>query len=60
MNSVNNPSVSFDTYTCAACGETFVSGWSEEEALAELKANFGNIPKEDCSVVCDDCFKRMF
>lgn len=60
MNSVNNPSVSFDTYTCAVCKESFISGWSEEEAMAELKANFGDIPKEACDVVCDDCYKKMF
>ncbi len=49
-----------DTYTCAVCAGTFSYGWSEEEALAELKENFGDIPKEDCDIVCDDCYKKMF
>jgi hypothetical protein len=44
-------------YTCAICKETFVNGWTVEEALAESKALFGDIPVSELSNVCDDCFK---
>lgn len=45
-------------FTCAACGGTFDQGWSEEEAEAELANTFA-LPKEECVLVCDDCYKAM-
>lgn len=47
-----------NTYTCEACGGTFDKGWSDEEAEAELKTTFG-VDKQDCGLVCDDCYKAM-
>jgi len=44
-------------FMCARCGEEFESDWSEEEALEEKNRLFGAVPIEQCSVVCDDCFK---
>ncbi len=44
-------------YRCDACGGVFSHGWSDEEALAESAALFGNLRPEDRSCVCDDCFK---
>jgi rubredoxin len=42
------------TFQCSSCGCVFECGWSEEEALAEQKANgFDDVP---CDVVCDDCY----
>jgi hypothetical protein len=37
----------------------FDLGWSDEEARAELKETFGNVPIEDCAIVCDDCYQAM-
>lgn len=48
-----------NTYTCAVCGETFDKGWSDEEAEAELKENFPGHAKEECAIICDDCFQGM-
>lgn len=50
-----------EEFKCAVCKKTFTTAWSEEEAVQDLKENFGEIfePK-DCDVVCDDCFKGMF
>jgi len=49
-----------DQYTCAACGETHDKQWSDEEAMAEAHANFGDtIDQEACDIVCDDCYKQM-
>lgn len=32
---------------------------SEEQRLAELKKNFGNVPVTDCEVVCTECYKQI-
>lgn len=45
------------TFTCAACGGTFPKGWSDEEAKSEAKALWGDVPAEECVVICDDCFQ---
>ena len=46
-------------YTCAACGLTFDSAWSDEEAKLELKEVFGDVSSKDCNIVCDDCYLEM-
>jgi rubredoxin len=48
-----------DTYACARCGGTFEKGWSDDEAEAETRRMFGNVPDHLLSVVCDDCFKAL-
>lgn len=48
-----------DEYTCAVCGQTFTKGWTEDEALAEKSEFFGDIPIEECEIVCDPCWKKM-
>jgi hypothetical protein len=47
-----------ETYTCAACGETYEKEWSDEEARDEAEAIWGAEELEDVVVICDDCFKR--
>jgi hypothetical protein len=51
------------TYTCAACNRECVSDWSEEEAVLEARANFGNYVadniEETCNPICDDCYKAF-
>jgi hypothetical protein len=46
-------------YTCECCKQTFTEGWSNEEAMSEMKASFGNMRPEELSVVCDDCYQKM-
>jgi hypothetical protein len=41
------------------CGQTFAKGWSDEEALVELKNNFNYGSIDNCNVVCDDCYNRL-
>ncbi len=48
-----------NTFECVVCGGVFEKGWTEEEALSELSETFPGIPQDECSVVCDDCYKRM-
>ena len=47
-----------NSFTCAICDRTYNKGSSEEEALAELDANFG-VPAEKCRPVCDGCFRLL-
>lgn len=46
-------------YKCAECGGVFEAEWSDEEAQAELKETFGDVPLSACDVVCDDCYKKI-
>lgn len=47
-----------EIFTCAVCGETFESTWTDEEAIAEKDSFFGAVPLNACVVVCDDCFQE--
>ena len=46
-------------YCCELCGGTFKKGWSDKEAKAEAKANFGNMEPEEESIVCEDCYQVL-
>ena len=45
-------------FVCAMCGYTGPCR-PEEEAEAELKQEFGDIDKNDCVQVCDDCWEKV-
>lgn len=45
-------------YTCATCGDSCESDITEEEAKAEMKALWGDIPEDQQVIICDDCFKE--
>jgi hypothetical protein len=49
-------------FTCDMCGGTFEDGWTEEEANAEAKENWGIDNASETagmSVVCDDCYAKL-
>lgn len=46
-------------YICDICHGTFESGWSDEDALTELKELWGDVPIDECGVVCDDCWQQI-
>jgi len=49
-------------FTCNICGNVFESDpdWTEEERIEEMKQSFGyGTKKENCGVVCDDCYKKF-
>lgn len=48
-----------DTFTCAQCHETFARSWTDAEAMMECKAIFGDVPREDLVMVCDDCYQQL-
>lgn len=46
-------------YQCGACKGVFPKVWSDEEAMAESHAIFGEMPPEDTAIVCDVCYREM-
>jgi hypothetical protein len=47
------------TFTCASCNGTFEKLTPENEAIAELNADFPGFKLEDCDVVCDVCYSEV-
>ena len=45
-------------FRCDECGKIYNKGWSDEEALQELKEAF-DIPISECGIVCDDCYNEI-
>lgn len=45
-------------YQCAACGGFFEKGTSDEEAKAESRKLWGDLPPEALVIICDDCFQK--
>lgn len=54
---MNEPVKKPNTYTCSRCGKTYEKGWSDEEAMADSKDQFGE--HEDYDVVCDPCYQKF-
>lgn len=47
-------------YICEMCKGEFQSDVSEEDKLAEVKQNFGEIPEPEGRVsVCEDCYREV-
>lgn len=47
-------------FRCADCGEVFIKGWSDEEALIEAIMEFPNMAlNEPLVAVCSDCYERI-
>ena len=45
-------------FKCGGCGGTFQSDWTEEESLAEMRAEFGDVPENKRICLCDECYER--
>ena len=56
-----NDSAHRKTYTCEQCGQECGGDedWSDEDAAAEMRDNFGDLSPDDRAVVCDDCYQAM-
>jgi len=48
-----------ETFFCVRCGETFTKAWSDRQSDAERRRNFPHWKKQDCSLVCGDCYKLL-
>jgi len=46
-------------FTCAHCGNTFVKGWTDEEAREEYKENFPETQGDEEDVVCSNCYTAI-
>jgi hypothetical protein len=53
MSTKAQPAVYF---CCSVCGESFLSGRSNEEALAESRALWGEVEPTGLQIACDECF----
>jgi DNA-directed RNA polymerase subunit RPC12/RpoP len=49
----------YGSFVCAECEEEFERAWSDEEARAEQRADFPNVPIEKCAEVCEDCYSKL-
>ncbi len=47
-------------FTCEKCDQTFIKGWSDEEAQKEFDDAPYNIPGDNRVSLCDDCFKEFY
>lgn len=48
-----------ETYFCSACGGEFEKMQSDADAIQESEFYFGPTPREQLTVVCDDCFRWL-
>ena len=49
-------------FQCSACKNIYEKGWTDEEAVAENEALYGDksiSSGEPQEVVCDDCFTKL-
>ncbi len=48
-------------FKCAVCGNIYDKELTEEEAIEQLKEEFGEcLTPDDCELVCDDCYNKIF
>lgn len=47
-----------EEFTCDNCHQTFLKGWTDEEAALEMYENLGDY-RGELAVVCDDCYKMI-
>jgi hypothetical protein len=46
-------------FQCAMCKGVFEKAWSDEEAKAERKENFGSDVQPTDALICDVCYREM-
>jgi len=46
-------------YKCVVCKGIFLKARTDEEAMKESKELYGEHPKEELCIVCDNCFKKI-
>ncbi len=51
--------MSDNKYTCAMCHNTYDKEISDEEAMQETQRYFPRTKREECGVVCDDCWQLI-
>lgn len=47
-------------FRCVGCKKIYNKGWSDEEAMAEAVANFGQgLASASTDLMCDDCYNEI-
>jgi hypothetical protein len=46
-----------EEFTCYCCGGTFTKEWTDEEAMAEYRDNFGKAKRAEGVSFCDECYE---
>jgi hypothetical protein len=44
-----------ESFRCDGCKRVLQKDWTDEEAMDEMKENYGNIDTSDTVILCDDC-----
>ena len=47
-------------FRCAICKQVFITEFTDEEAEMQLAEEFPGYIKEECELVCDDCYREYF
>lgn len=48
-----------ETFRCDRCKRVFPKGWSDENALAEMRERFPGMEASDFTVLCDSCNEKL-
>ena len=48
-----------DTFICSVCKKTYNKELTDIEAEKQLEKEFPGFKKDECDIVCDDCYKKM-
>lgn len=48
-----------ETFRCDRCKRVFPKGWSNEDALAEMRERFPGLEAGDFTVLCDSCNEKL-
>jgi hypothetical protein len=46
-------------FICGRCKKAFECGRSDEEALSEMRKEFGDLSPGERACVCEDCYKAF-
>jgi len=46
-------------YRCSVCGNKYRKTRSDRKAMREAQKFWPGIKKEDCGIVCDDCYQKI-
>jgi hypothetical protein len=48
-----------ETFRCDRCKRVFPKGWSDEDALAEMRERFPDMDASDVTILCDSCNEKL-
>ena len=56
---MSKPKLAADEFECAVCGGVYAKARSDEEAMVDSRARYGDVAPEQLSVICDPCFEEF-